>query len=141
LGRLILFMKKPTEIAEVFRRSKGNYEPMYIHERHVLGYDHAELGGVLLECWNFPSSLVNAVRHHHDPVKAGQDSADAGLVHLGDILAHAMEFGGSGEKHVPPCESQIRSKLGLGTEVLRSSMMEIDRQFDDVVEMFLHDQL
>jgi HD-like signal output (HDOD) protein len=139
LGRIILFMKKPAEIAEVFRRSQVHREPLYLTERKVIGYDHAELGGILLECWNFPASLVNAVRYHHDPSKAGQDSADAGLVHLGDVIAHGMEFGSSGERHMPPCDSQVRSKLGLGTEILRSSMKEIDRQFADVVEMFLHD--
>ena len=37
----------------------------YNPEQEVLGIDHAEVGACLLEHWNLPGSLVEAVRWHH----------------------------------------------------------------------------
>lgn len=138
LGRLILFARLPVEMHEIFALCQNDPRPVYVIEREKLGFDHAEVGATLLECWNFPASLANAVRFHHEPTKSNQDFTDAALVHLGDIIAHAMEFGSSGEKHVPRCDSQVWAKLELDSEILRPSMKEIDRQFGEVVNMFAH---
>lgn len=60
-------------------------------EKSVLGAEHAEIGGRVLEGWNFPETLVGAVRNHHDP---GQDQLHeqlAAYVHLGDVIAHCIK--------------------------------------------------
>jgi putative nucleotidyltransferase with HDIG domain len=36
-------------------------------ERTLLGYDHAQAGAALAECWSFPPDLVEAVGRHHEP--------------------------------------------------------------------------
>lgn len=138
LGRLVLFARLPDKMQEVFNQCQNDNRPVYAIEQEILGYDHAEVGATLLECWNFPESLANTVRYHHLPTQSPQDFTDAALVHLGDIIAHAMEFGSSGEKHVPQCDSKVWEKLELDAEILRPSMKEIDRQIREVVNMFVH---
>jgi HD-like signal output (HDOD) protein len=32
--------------------------------------NHAEIGALVAEKWNFPESLVCAIRYHHDPASA-----------------------------------------------------------------------
>lgn len=39
-------------------------------ERRQTGFDHAEAGAALLESWDLPYQLVDAVRWHHDPSQA-----------------------------------------------------------------------
>lgn len=34
-------------------------------ERSIFGIDHAELGGIIAESWQFPSILCNAIKNHH----------------------------------------------------------------------------
>ncbi|GMO33200.1 MAG: hypothetical protein Ta2F_09090 [Termitinemataceae bacterium] len=34
------------------------------------GVNHAEIGGLIAEKWNFPENLVAAIRYHHDPCNA-----------------------------------------------------------------------
>ncbi len=36
-------------------------------EREILGMDHAELGGLILQKWDFSEEMIRAVQHHHDP--------------------------------------------------------------------------
>ena len=52
-------------------------------EKEVLGLDHAELGGRILDHWKFPANLVSAVWHHHDPMQAQPYEQLASHVHLG----------------------------------------------------------
>ncbi len=56
-------------------------------ERALHGGDHAQVGGDILRSWNLPSTLCEAVAHHHDPSSDQGDISD--LVHIADYCAHA----------------------------------------------------
>jgi HD-like signal output (HDOD) protein len=34
-------------------------------EKEAFGIDHAELGGIIAETWQFPSALTNSIQNHH----------------------------------------------------------------------------
>jgi HD-like signal output (HDOD) protein len=38
--------------------------------------NHAEIGALIAEKWNFPEGLVAAIRFHHDPASAPTDYKD-----------------------------------------------------------------
>lgn len=59
-------------------------------EIEVLGMSHAEAGALVLERWNFPSPLVQAVRHHHQP--QNDISPLTHFTALADILAQMLGF-------------------------------------------------
>jgi putative nucleotidyltransferase with HDIG domain len=40
---------------------------LYKAEEQLLGIDHARVGGLIAEKWNFPLVLVEAIHHHHTP--------------------------------------------------------------------------
>jgi len=66
----------------------------YLRERERYGYDHALLGAHLLERWELPSPIPNAVGWHHQPGRAYDCGDDAtatlvALVRCADRLAHA----------------------------------------------------
>jgi HD-like signal output (HDOD) protein len=53
---------------------------------------HAEVGGYLLGLWGFPEPIVEAIVWHHTPSRTGEPGLGlSGLVHIGDLLAHAAE--------------------------------------------------
>jgi HD-like signal output (HDOD) protein len=58
-------------------------------ERETLGVTHAEVGACLLDVWGLPSSIVDAVRFHHDPTAAPPATRlIAHAVHVADALAN-----------------------------------------------------
>jgi putative nucleotidyltransferase with HDIG domain len=59
-------------------------------EKAILAVEHAEIGGRVLNRWNFPENLCSAVWHHHNPLQAGSHQKLAACVHLGDIIAHCL---------------------------------------------------
>lgn len=56
-------------------------------ERRVLGIDHAEVGALLLEHWQFPAELVEAVRWQHHPESAPPGNVLVDLVHVAGIVS------------------------------------------------------
>jgi HD-GYP domain-containing protein (c-di-GMP phosphodiesterase class II)/DNA-binding CsgD family transcriptional regulator len=62
-------------------------EELVARERRELGYDHATLGGLLMDRWGLPSQLTRAVSAHHS---AHRVTEAAGLVRLADmVVRHA----------------------------------------------------
>ncbi len=55
-------------------------------ELSVLGFTHAEIGAALIDRWNFPAELVQAVRYHHTPEDAPSESMLTSIVHLADTI-------------------------------------------------------
>jgi HD-like signal output (HDOD) protein len=91
----------------------------------------------LLEHWNFPPLLVESVRFHHEPHRAGLFPVGASLVHVADVVAHASELGSSGESVVPRLDGSAWNQLGIEIASLGALVDELDRQFDDAIALFL----
>ena len=92
LGKLVLgdYVK---EDFSAIRTAAGEGTPFQVAERRVLGTDHAEVGGRLLELWSFPESLVQAVRWHHEPDSAEEPGAIIDLIHVADVLCLMIGLG------------------------------------------------
>jgi len=69
-----------------------NLSPYEI-EMKLLGVNHAETGGRLLEQWNLPEHLAAAVRYHHQPSAAEGNERLAACVFMGNFIAYLMGYG------------------------------------------------
>ncbi len=56
------------------------FDIMHQHERRILGYDHAVLGGHVLMDWKIPPSVAKAVAWHHQPGRAYAVGGDEALL-------------------------------------------------------------
>jgi len=66
--------------------------PMDEAERRILGASHAEIGAYLLGIWGFPSSIVEAVAHHHSTHRVAQTDFDTlALLSVAHALAEGAE--------------------------------------------------
>lgn len=140
LGRLVFFMQDPSGVQQVFRRYNQQYQPLYEIEAEVLGFTHADLGGVLLNNWGLPVELVQAVRYHHSPLAANANYADhAAIVHFADILAHAMELGGSGQTRLPQPQMKMWDRLGIPISSLEKILTQADKMYQESTTIFLTD--
>ena len=134
IGRLILCMKDPDWMRSALGRCHASCELLYKVEIEELGFDHASLGRVLLENWKLPASLVETVAYHHNPEAAARFPIEAAVVHLADIIAHAMQLGSSGERFVPPLSPLAWERAGMSAGQLPAAIEQIDRQYREAVE-------
>jgi HD-like signal output (HDOD) protein len=134
IGRLIIYKKMPETAREMIVRCKENRELLYLVEKEVIGFDHSDLGRVLVQYWNLPPSLEEVVAYHHSPRQARRYPIETAVVHIADIIAHAMQFGNSGERYIPNMDENAWELIGIPTSVLSPTLDQLEREVNDVVQ-------
>jgi putative nucleotidyltransferase with HDIG domain len=122
VGRVALAQELGGEYEAVWRAAAEEGVPLEHAEARLLGIDHAEAMGHLLEKWSFPRDLADPiVLHHHSP--ASIRAAAPGRVHavatlaLADRLCHALCLGSSGNDTVYPTD-ELCDLLGVDSVLL-----------------------
>jgi len=138
MGRLITSTVAPmhfTVAAALAERRQASLRSM---EKEILGMDHGEAGALLLGHWKLPFSLEQMVLFHHVPGHS-PFPRDASVIHLSDIIAHAMDIGSSGEMHVPPVDGAALEQIDLPREVMALVIGEAETQIKEVSAFFFPD--
>ena len=136
IGSLILFKESPEEAKKILLRCKETGESLFKVEKEVLGYDHAEVGALLLTEWKLSEGLVEIVKYHHQPTVAGSYLKEACIVARADALVYEMKIGNSGEPGVPALDPKVSEVIPIPDEEINRLQEEITVQVDDTVRMF-----
>lgn len=93
------------------------------------GFDHASLGGRLLERWKFSQQIVSSVSAHHAPLEASESDMRplAACVSLGEVLAKSNAI--TDPKEMLSHEDTVRA-----TEILRQTPKDLSRYQDLIAE-------
>jgi putative nucleotidyltransferase with HDIG domain len=137
IGRPIMYQKLPAESRQALQRCRDSGELLHRVEPHVFGFTHGQVGSALLDRWKLPTLLQEAVGWHHQPRFAARFPVEAAVVHVADHFANAFQFGSSGERLVPPLQSDGWEGLGLSPTVIPSVLHQIEIQFADAVAAVL----
>jgi putative nucleotidyltransferase with HDIG domain len=90
VGKLILREAKGDEYSRVFDLVEAEQITLNQAEHTLFGFDHAEAGAALLEHWNFPPELHNAVRFQYEPSACPEPRILAAIVLLSNWVAAAL---------------------------------------------------
>jgi putative nucleotidyltransferase with HDIG domain len=63
-------------------------------EKEILGIDHAELSALIIEQWNFPQEIIQAIRYHHTPLSATSNQDYVYQIYLCDLVTILTGIGG-----------------------------------------------
>lgn len=66
-GKLVLSTRLPDVYTRIIEEMKESGEPEWQIEKTLLGFNHADIGGYLLNLWGLPEHIVSAVVFHHEP--------------------------------------------------------------------------
>jgi len=87
MGKIIFSNVHPDLLNKIKGVCADKNLPSSTFENLSAGLNHAELGAMIAEKWNFPDRLVTAIRYHHDPESAPSDcKALVDTVYLGNIF-------------------------------------------------------
>ena len=67
--------------------------PLWQVEEKLIGIDHARVGGLMAERWNFPVHLVDAIRFHHTPSFARTNQQLPAIVNLANSFSGEFQQG------------------------------------------------
>ncbi len=115
IGKLVLATCAPDLLEESLSRHIQTKRPFDQIELELHGVTHAEIGGYLLGLWGVSSDIVEAVIHHHQPLRPGTTELDVlGVVHIANALAHELQTTAvAGADSAPLLNNVFLTRLGL----------------------------
>jgi HD-like signal output (HDOD) protein len=122
IGKVLLDVCLREDYAAVVELARQENLLIIEAEERLLGTTHAEFGYWLAEEWNLPLSLTSAVLHHHEPSRAKDHYMLVCLVHLGDVMARAMEIGYGGDELIPAIDRQAWAALNLTPKLFETTI-------------------
>jgi HD-like signal output (HDOD) protein len=128
LGRLIIYCNFPEDSRNILHLSRTTSNLLYEVERDYFGCNHSHVAKHLIQQWKLPISLENNIFYHHNPSEA-QQTVPATLVHLADIITNGLGIGTSGERFVPPLDTDAWEALGLSPTCFDIVVKQATHQF------------
>lgn len=87
IGKLIMSCYLRDEFRNAETVAEERQINSHVAEQEVLGYTHADLGGLLAKKWKLPPMLCNAIDKHHSPHDSEEDIF-AYVTNIADYIAH-----------------------------------------------------
>jgi len=84
------FQKEFNQLLELTSKEDKNLLDI---ENEIFGATHTEIGSWLLEKWNFPPQLVEAVKYHHTPEKASINPKLTTIIYYTEYLSQNLKIG------------------------------------------------
>jgi putative nucleotidyltransferase with HDIG domain len=131
IGKLVLGSFVSEEL-EAILQIAGKGVPFVVAENMVLGTDHAEVGARILERWNLPAEIINAVRWHHDPDSADACDLQMDVVYLANLLCQTSETTVAAGGNALELSSTVIDRLGIQMDQFETISDKVGRWVDEL---------
>jgi len=127
-GKVVFAQFMPEEWVTAMTLSRESAMPLYLAERKIIGVDHAAVGAILAEKWQFSKSLTDSIRFHHDG-EAG-DSAMSACVFAANQMSKTLAMGldDSTAEELPPA---VAARCGGSLGELALSLGDLSRTVEE----------
>lgn len=127
-GKVVFGQFMPDEWAAALALSQKEAMPLYRAERETLGVDHAVVGSILAERWQFSKSLADSIRFHHE--EEGGDSVMSACVFAANQISKKLvtDLEGDAIEELPPL---VAARCGGSLDVLIASLGDLSTIVED----------
>ena len=136
IGRLILYTKAPDLARAAALLVKANKVSEIEAESSTFGFNHAELGGALLEMWKIPESIQSAASFHHQPEMATSNQDETNIIYLANLLAHADTTSEETISATILPEDEIWENINIPYGIVTPASAQVNEQFSHTYAMF-----
>lgn len=103
-------------------------------EKELLGINHADLGAIILQKWEFPAEQIEAVKCHHDSDALEKDALTA-LVALSNSLVITMGIGVGADGLASRLHVKGLERFAIGAEDIQLCMADLVMEMELAQEM------
>lgn len=103
-------------------------------EHEILGMNHAELGSMIMQKWDFPEEMVQAVKSHHDPQALSKDPLTA-MIALANTLIISLGIGVGADGLSGAMQGEGLKRFGITTLELDRYMSNLFLEMEKAEEM------
>jgi len=118
VGLLVLAAQEPECLAEDLLAAEREGRPMHEIELGRHGITHAEIGAHLLALWGLPHAIVEAVAHHHRPLRSPSPRFDTiATAHIADALLADMQPGSPERAALSRIDREYLVRIGVADRI------------------------
>jgi putative nucleotidyltransferase with HDIG domain len=107
-------------------------------EKKVIGIDHAELGGLVAEMWDFSPKMVSMIKNHHLSDESARDDLETQILYVADNVCMMMGIGGGSDGLAYRFHKDVLKKLDISPvdlqEIIASFGSEM-KKVEDLLKM------
>jgi HD-like signal output (HDOD) protein len=138
IGKIVfdLFFSELFQQALEKAHSKDN-EGLYVAERSIIGFDHGEVGGILLTRWKFPDVITAPIAVHHQlEFPEAPVAGDVAMLRIADVLPQELGLGAGGNPFPPEINEADLVTLKMSEKELEDTRASLDSAGDGIYELF-----
>jgi HD-like signal output (HDOD) protein len=133
IGKLVIYHRLPEQAVNSFMMVlNGEVTEGYLAERVILGFDHAAVGGALLQKWDLPLHLNEAVAFHHEPEGSVDYPLEAALIHVANRIASMAQLDTTSLDDIPPVHPGSLALLSMSSDDMPEIVQHIQRAILEV---------
>jgi len=132
-GKMLFVQLEPQRYGKVLQHVKENRSSLPQLELEEIGMNYGEVGAMLAESWQLPSSLVDCIRMH---LFCDAKSSDMSItIAAASMVATAMELGESGETGVDEFPDYVHQRLGVKLEAVIEQFHDLSDEVQQIQSM------
>lgn len=135
IGQLVMFNQSPEKSHEaILLLMEGSQElSTFEAERHVFGFDHAQVGAALVNKWKLPKLIAECVAFHHEPENAQDYPAEVALISIANAVAGLADFDSVNENDVTPLINASTWELAaISKDVLPEAIKKAQEEIKEI---------
>lgn len=139
LGSLILYNQRPEAMRDILLVADGDEEVLYQSELERFQFSHASVAAHMMEQWQLPQTLIEAIQWHHQPERAAGASIEAHILYLANHLVNESQQGnfmGSPKADIQISQSLL-TVIGLQEDELFFAFEEAAEQFPTTLQSLI----
>ena len=129
IGKILCALYLPHPFRSALEKSAAEGIALHLAEQDALGVDHTVAGALLAQKWQFPASLVECIRNHHQaPPRQGLGRT----LFLANQIMKARGFGASGNPEIAALPEGLAGGLGVDYPSVALAFPELERTLEQV---------
>ena len=140
VGRLVMYTQAEDEYQDVLTAIYSENADPIEAERAAFGFDHCEIGRLVLQKWKIPARLALAIGHHHDPMAASGDEGEkpvAALLQVADRMCLRAGLGRrEANEELNPFDCDGARILDLGDLDPEETLASFKEAYEQEKELF-----
>ena len=137
IGKLVLNQKAPREFDEIVQVVYNENKSFHDTERRVLGFDHAQVGALLVNKWKLATVLEEVILQHHCPGEQDPATPVHDLLTLANELCHKMGIGFVDDPDLDLVGSHANRRFGLSAEKFGEVAEQVRTTLETEMEIFI----
>jgi HD-like signal output (HDOD) protein len=137
VGIIVEYRYFQEEWREIGRLMSSSHIPRIEAERKVFAVDHGFIGAALLDMWNTPKPIADAVRFHHQPEMAEENRDNVRITALANGLAKHIDLEAdfrSFDDFATRHRLSMRGALAIGKELSPSEEIAIIEEIYELLK-------